>query len=221
MSETKTHIAVILDRSGSMESIASAMQNGLRSFLSEQKSVEGKCRVTIAQFDHEYELLHNDVSLRKISPSSLFLIPRGSTALYDAIGETLTSLDRSINRAPLSKKPDKVIVVIVTDGFENASMRWNKMQIRDLINKCQKNEWEFTFLGANQDAIMSGGDIGIHPRSSMTYAPTDVGIGSTWTSLGNATRNYRYGVAANLAYTQADRDAAVDLTPTSTTGSSN
>ncbi|MEV0150034.1 MULTISPECIES: hypothetical protein [unclassified Nonomuraea] len=95
------------------------------------------------------------------------------TALFDAIGTTLTTLDAQFDAMPDSDLPSEVTVVILTDGLENASMQWqSRRQIRNLIATLQDKGWTFVFLGADQDAFTAADDIGIGPDTTLSYSST-------------------------------------------------
>ena len=159
-------LVLVIDRSGSMEMIKADMQGGITSLLSEQAKLEGRCFVTLAQFDDEYEVLAERTPIAELEPYRL--IPRGSTALLDAIGRTIGSTKAWVDALPDSERP-RVLFVVVTDGFENASREWSRLQVMDSVKARISDGWDFTFLGANQDAIAEGATMGFDPGSSLTF----------------------------------------------------
>ncbi len=156
-----TEIVVILDRSGSMETIKSDMVGGLKKFIADQKKVKGKANFSLAQFDTEYEIIYDSVDIQDVN--DIDLIPRGRTALLDAIGKTL-------NRIYMQK----AICVIITDGLENSSEIYTKPEVVRLIKSRKKFGWEFIYLGANQDAIQEGGSLGIDFIYCNTFDSTNI-----------------------------------------------
>lgn len=159
-----TEIVVVLDRSGSMESIKNDMIGGLKQFIIEQKQVKGKANFTLVQFDTKYEIIYEGVNIQDVN--EINIVPRGGTALLDALGETI---EKIIKR--LINKPDrKVIFVVITDGLENSSTRFTKSVIVKNINHMsKKHKWKFIYLGANQDAIQEGSSLGINSINCSTF----------------------------------------------------
>jgi hypothetical protein len=182
--KSTTDIVVVLDRSGSMKKIAESTVSGFNEFINEHKNAEGDATITLAQFDDRYEMLYNCIPVKEVNDLVLgeTFIPRGTTALLDAIGRTINSVNST----------NDVIFVIITDGQENASVEYSKDDISKLIKeKEDKNEWKFIFLAANQDAIQTGNSIGIKSNMAMTYAATAAGAGSAFKSMSKNTRSYR------------------------------
>jgi uncharacterized protein YegL len=163
-----THLYFLLDRSGSMQSIKTDTEGGFAAFIDEQRKAPGECRVTLAQFDNEYDVVYNSVPLSDIPP--LRLQPRGSTALLDAMGRLVTSAGAELAKLPEDQRPGTVIVAIMTDGLENASQEWTHHAIKALVEQ-QTNDysWQFMYMGADQDAIEVGASIGVGAGSSVTY----------------------------------------------------
>lgn len=146
---------------------AEDMRGGLDAFFEENAKMEGKCLVDYYQFDGKIEHVHSGVPVGYVKA---VLEPRGSTALLDAVGKAVTELGSSFARKRDSERPGKVIVVIVTDGMENASTEWTRKAVRDLVREQEdKYNWEFIFLGANMDAVAEGGLLGIRPDRSLTF----------------------------------------------------
>lgn len=191
-----THISVVLDRSGSMQSIIDDTIGGFNKFLTDQKGVDGKATITLVQFDDQYEVLKNMEPLENVSNlTSETYVPRGSTALLDAIARTINRVEQKI--LELENKPDKVIFVIITDGQENASREFNKNNVFEMIRRCeQENKWQFVFMGANQDAITEAGSLGIRSSNSLTYGANSGGVQSAFRSLSTNMTSYR--VTASL-----------------------
>ena len=180
-----TYIAIVLDRSGSMESIAKETINGFNAFLKEQTNVKGNAKITLVQFDHEYQIVYEAIDIGKVpglNPENY--IPRGLTALLDAIGKTINSTREKINKMKEKVRPSKVIFVVITDGQENHSRHYNRNKIFKKIRKMEeKYGWEFVFLGANQDAIAEAAVLGIKANKSMTYAADSAGASEMFLDL--------------------------------------
>lgn len=165
-----TEIAFILDRSGSMQPHAEAAITGFNEFLRDQQQVEGLARITLVLFDDLYEVPVDNLPVSEVTclDQDSFR-PRGTTALLDAIGQTIRSFRKRIKDLPRKQRPDQVIFAIFTDGLENASRRYDWQEIADRIRKRQdKDGWEFLFLGANQDAIATAAQMNIHRQNAGT-----------------------------------------------------
>ncbi|MBF6332773.1 vWA domain-containing protein [Nocardia transvalensis] len=183
-----TLIAVLLDRSGSMQSIKSDTEGGFAAFLEQQREVPKRIEVTLAQFDTEYELVYANRPIAEVPP--LNLQPRGMTALYDAVGRLVTDIGSELAARPENARPGTVIVVVLTDGHENSSREWTHSAVKSLITQQQDvYSWNFLFLGANMDAVAIGSEMGFDPRQSITYAAAPGGVRGVFrAAAGNAAR---------------------------------
>ncbi|MCA9070793.1 MAG: VWA domain-containing protein [Planctomycetaceae bacterium] len=163
MRQYETDITMILDRSGSMGSIATETIEGFNRFLQEQRLLPGRACLTLVQFDDLYEVLYVARDLNSVPNLDYDTFqPRGATALLDAIGMSIRLATSRILIVPPQNRPQQVIFVILTDGLENASSRFERRLVFDMIrHQRQTNQWTFLFLGANQDAISEAGSIGI------------------------------------------------------------
>lgn len=159
----RTELVFILDMSGSMGPLKEDTIGGFNSMLKEQKEKDDPCTVTTILFDNEIELLHDRTDLRAVRKiSSKEYSPRGMTALYDAIGfgiEKAANAQKSLDKA---FQADNVLFVIMTDGLENASLKYSRKDIQKLIRKKKKKHgWQFMFLGAGIDAEDTAEELGI------------------------------------------------------------
>lgn len=206
----KADITMILDRSGSMASIALDTIGGVNTFLRDQKDVPGEALFTLAQFDDRYEIVHDAVPIARVEPlTEKTFVPRGSTALLDAIARTIDSAGKRIAAIPEGDRPDKVICVIVTDGQENASRTYTRSKVFDRIaHQRDVYKWEFVFLGANQDAIEEAGKLGIGAASSMSYTASAAGVAANYRSLSANLSSVRTGQTKHMAFSDEDRKKA-------------
>ncbi len=194
-----THIAVVVDRSGSMSGIRADMIGGLDEFFKSQAGLPGKCLVDYAQFDTEYELVFEDTD---VSEAKAQLDPRGGTALLDAIGITTANLGKKLADLPEDSRPGKVLVVVVTDGHENSSREYKKADIKKLVEKQESDfSWNFVFLGANMDAMDEGMQMGVTRGSTLTYDPNNIPVAMA--SVSAYATNYRSNGSA--AFSDEDR----------------
>lgn len=207
-----TLIAVLLDRSGSMQTIKSDTEGGLAAFFAEQREVDKTVRVTLAQFDTEYECVYSDIALEDVPPP--VLRPRGRTALYDAIGKLITDIGSELAGRPEDERPGTVIVVILTDGHENASQEWTHAAVRSLIEQQQNvYNWDFLFLGANMDAVEIGSGLGFAPQQSITYGAAPAGVAGVFRAAGAYSRRLQApaesaGSARTAGFTEEERRGA-------------
>ena len=164
-----TDITMVVDRSGSMESIKSDAEGGINSFIDQQKQEPGEALLTLVQFDTEYEFVHSGVPVKQIP--AFTLVPRGSTALLDAVGRAINETGARLAAMAESQRPALVVFVIVTDGAENSSREFTRDQIRTMVEHQQSAyKWQFTFLAANQDAFAAGGSMGIAQDGIAAYS---------------------------------------------------
>lgn len=185
MKNNLTEMVFILDRSGSMYSLTDDTIDGYNSLLSKQRKEEGEAFVTTVLFDHKYELLHNHVDIKDIQPlTEKEYFARGCTALYDAVGRTINDIGNRLSNTPEEERPEKVVVVIVTDGFENSSCEFDKETVKNMIEHQQdKYSWVFMFLGANMDAEKEASDLGIKKGYSKTYTASKAGTTSVYSAV--------------------------------------
>lgn len=217
-----THIAAVLDRSGSMASVKESIIAGFNSFLADQCKDRAEDTLTLVQFDDHIDRLQTFTPLRKVTPlTDQTYLPRGSTRLLDAIGQTIKTVQDEIAKLGKGKAPDKVLVAIITDGQENASQEYRRDDISQLISTLSASGWRFTFIGSNQDAILSATNIGvpqqIASRSAQTYHHSATGVTVAFQNFSRGTMRMKAGPqGAQFAYTAAEQAAAMapDLTAT-------
>jgi hypothetical protein len=185
---------MLVDRSGSMDAIRDDAQGGLNRFLGDQRSVEGTCHFALAQFDTEYELLYDFGPIA--DAPGYTLTPRGQTALLDAIGTLIIYMIHKCAKVEV----DKVIMVIQTDGQENASKVWNIKALQTLIAAQQELGWEFIFLGQGLDVAEQGEKLGM---SSVGYGKRR--IGETYSVMSMNTTATRSGEREEVDFTEEQR----------------
>lgn len=174
------HVALVLDASGSMESIRSSTIESLKKFFDGLRSEDDKTLLDVWQFNSEVMHLVDSADLNNGAPQTLEeYTTDGCTALYDAICTGIDELGRKFATMPEPERPDGVVFAILTDGFENASCSFTHKDVRDKItHQSSKYNWQFRFLAANQDAISTGGHFGLDADSCETFEATEAGINS-------------------------------------------
>jgi uncharacterized protein YegL len=207
-----TLLAVLVDRSGSMSSCRTDMEGGLNTLVEEQRNLPGTLDLAIAQFDTVFDVVRPmgrlDVAYR------YELVPRGATALLDAMGKYITDIGGQLASKSDDERPAKVVMVIVTDGLENSSKEWGRDAVKELVTK-QRDQWawEFIFLGANMDAVAEGASLGVSTASSMTFDANDpVAVAGSYAAVSSNLSGYRSGLVNSTAFSEEDRDKAMGKT---------
>ncbi len=174
-------VIFLLDRSGSMQGSEKDTIGGYNGYLEKQRKNKHQTYITTVLFDDNYELLidREDVkNVKNLTPKEYYV--RGCTALFDAIGKTITTIENKV-------KDNKVLFVITTDGLENASVEYNKEQIKKLITK--HSNWEFLYIGANIDSFAEGESLGIKTNNISNYRKTKQGTAKLFSAI-NAASEY-------------------------------
>lgn len=189
-----TEIICIIDRSGSMASIRNDAIGGFNTFLKEQQKIKtDQCLFTYAQFDDEYELVHDCKPIEDIPPlDENTFVPRASTALLDAMGKTIASVGERLAKTDEDKRPSIIIVMILTDGQENCSREYTKQRINEMV-KTQREQfkWEFIFLAANQDAIAEAHSYGIQAKNAANFSADAAGTQDICDNASKGISTYR------------------------------
>ena len=201
-----TKIYIILDRSGSMDICKNDTIGGFNSFIKTQKNItEDNANISLYQFDNHYDVVYENKNIQDVPLlTNKTFIPRGGTALLDAIGKT-------INNIGSKKDNESIIVVILTDGEENSSKEYTKSHINDLIKNKRELGWEFVFIGANQDAIKEAQKIGIDADAAMDFCQNGKGVSNAFDSLSVAIKRtrstpYKKRKENKLHFTQEERE---------------
>lgn len=187
------HIVVLLDASGSMLPVANATIAACNKFFEEQAQADGHATFTLALFNTARKVLFYHEPLprdgRRLLTESIYR-PTGSTALLDAIGETIAEAS-ILPASAAAARPSRVSFVMITDGCENASRKYTREAVFELIGQKQEKEgWQFLFLGANQDAIQSGAALGVAPGGSLSVSHIASGITSAFHSAEALVQSY-------------------------------
>lgn len=184
----------LIDRSGSMYGSEKDTMGGFNSFIEKERKKEFNTTVTTILFDHEYEILYKRTPITDVKElTSEEYYVRGSTALLDAIGKTITTLDKEID--------NKVLFVIMTDGMENSSIEFSKTQVSNMI---KNHDWEFIFIGADIDSYAEAGHIGIKRTHVANYEKSSRGVERAFLSMERATDCLRFNRKLNDAKWKRD-----------------
>lgn len=213
-----TDITVLVDRSGSMQSIKGAMEEGFNAFITQHKETPST-RLTLVEFDNPgYQSnwshatqagsnldLHVVYTARPISEvPPLQLIPRGGTPLLDALAKTIEATGVRLREMPAATRPAGVLFVIITDGEENASLQYTR---KDVLTRIQHQEgayqWSFVYLGANQDALHEAVSMGINPQTAITYAAKPGSTLNVWKGMTSNTAAYTASISRGVGTAQS------------------
>lgn len=222
MKQDTVEAILVIDRSGSMQSIKKGTIDGINEFLESMRTNGLITKITLVQFDDKYDVLVNgtDASMVQNLTEQTF-IPRGMTALHDAIGKTINTVGERLRNTPESERPSKVMFAIFTDGQENASNEFNGDAIKKMITHQQdKYSWNFVFVGANQDSILTAQSMGISAGSAINYSNSNLGVNNVARGVTEYAKsfyagdsNVRFSASARLDAMATDN---VTITPTIT-----
>jgi uncharacterized protein YegL len=199
MKTNLTELVFILDRSGSMGGLESDTIGGFNAMLEKQQAVPGEARITTVLFDDKYELLHDRLDLQAVTPiTGADYFVRGSTALLDAIGKTISKAGNAQKQSKPEYRADKVLFVITTDGMENASREYSYEKVKRQIER-QKSKygWEFIFLGANIDAVDVANRFGIDRSRAQNFHSDSAGVELHYRVVSQAVTSFREAPAGS------------------------
>lgn len=214
-----THIYFLLDRSGSMSSMADDVIGGFNTFLREQQADGDDARMTVIQFDSAgpFEVIADGAPIPSIPPLTPYTFePRGSTPLLDATARTiLHAAARQARRAERKAETESVLVVTFTDGFENASRAFGKHDVLELVEAKKQVGWTFAFLGAGLETYAEADRVGVAVGSTQAFSPDAQGAQEAFASLSRSThalrdKRRRGEVEADQSF-WLDKNAEADL----------
>lgn len=192
MKEKKSELIFIIDKSGSMSGLEKDTIGGFNSLIRNQKKEKGQAIVSLILFDDSIEYLYERVDLEKVEElSEKEYVPCGCTALLDAIGNSINKINNIRKEKSNKEIIDNTLVVITTDGLENASREYNYKMIKNIINKKKEEKWEFLFLGANIDSEEVASSIGIDKERSVNYNCDEEGIKLNYQCINEAVSTMR------------------------------
>lgn len=200
MNKSLTHLAFIIDASGSMQPLRDDTIGGFNRILGEQRKASGKSDVTLVTFNTGTREVFTAVDAKHVKDlSHESYAPDGGTALLDAIGMTIDRLGALFAKTPEAKRPGKVCIVIITDGEENSSREYKLAQIRTMVERQrEKYNWEFVYVGANVDAFSEAGSMGINTSNAYNYTSSSVGTQAVYGAMSSSLRSYSGGSSAQV-----------------------
>ncbi len=171
--EKKLDVVFLLDKSGSMGGSEEATISSFNEYLEREKKNSYPTTITTVLFNDTYHTLYREREIKKVQSLTLedYMVG-GCTALYDALGNTIHSMEKS----------KKALFIIITDGYENSSKEYTKEKIRNLIQK--HSNWEFIYIGADIDSYATGGEIGIKKDNIANYCKTEEGTSRLFQAVG-------------------------------------
>ena len=206
-SQETTEIICILDRSTSIRTsgLIEKTIEGFNSFIADQKKLPGKAKLTLCLFDggtgygntgapgETYEIRHNGIDVKDVPElNKETFVPKGMTAMWDAIGATIDSVSTRLSKISAEEKPDKVVILVMTDGQENSSKEYNQSSVQSLIKKHKENDqWAFIFIGANIDVMATGGSMGVTMGNTRGYSGTSAGVSMAFATMSSSVKSFR------------------------------
>jgi Mg-chelatase subunit ChlD len=208
MNTTNLHIYFVLDRSGSMESMANDVVGGFNGFLAAQQSDGPDALMTLVQFDSNdpHEVLADAVLIANVPPLTReSFVPRGGTPLYDAMGHAITDATIRIEQRRSAREPDEsILFVTFTDGEENRSVEYRREQLFDLVKKHEQEGWTFAYLGANQDAYAESGRVGFSASSTQNFKGDAQGSREAFANLSLSVSSRRSKMRSGESFDHTD-----------------
>jgi hypothetical protein len=215
----RPHFYILLDRSGSMESMRADVVGGFNQLIAEQQADGPDARITLVQFDSQdpQEVLIDGRRITQARPlSHSTFVPRGGTPLLDATGRLIARASvRQQERKVLGKRAEAITLLTITDGEENQSREYGRKDIVRLVNEKETAGWTFAFLGAGLDAYAEAGGMGYDDRSVQSFMPDGAGAQLAFQNVSQAMVNRRAKLRAGAAFDAADfyegqKDAEAD-----------
>lgn len=202
MNTNLTQIAFILDRSGSMDSMAKEAIGGFNSFLADQQKEEGEARFSLILFDHEYTPMVENRPIGEVEPlNEKSYEPRGMTALLDAMGRTIDDLGKQLADMPEVERPGTVIVVTLTDGLENSSHDYSYEKLGKMIEyQREAYKWEFLFLGADITSTEQSKNFSMKDDERIQYARVSEGMSYSSKHISKRRREERAKIKKKIGF---------------------
>jgi len=187
-----THVTFVLDSSGSMTAIEDDTKGGFNAFLRDQQDEKGEATVTLYDFNTDVKRVYQAYPIEDAPElTDDNYTPGGQTALHDAIYTAVTETADRLNELGTTERPENVVVVILTDGKENASETHPERVREQVTIRQEEHGWEFLFIGANQDAALTADQMGIDRDRSLNMSHTGEGTKAAYESTSDRVRELR------------------------------
>lgn len=195
--KNKTKLVVIVDRSGSMASTKTDMEGGFKTFIEEQAKQPGSCLVSLYQFNDAVQTVFENVDIQHAQARSINIAPTGNTALLDAVGFAMDRVGGQLKALPEDERPGAVIIMVITDGQENASREHTYASVQAKIREQHElYKWQFVYLGSDLSTHAEAAKMGI--RAAGMYKGDALGINQMYTSSSKGVSNYRSAVRSEV-----------------------
>jgi hypothetical protein len=192
------HVEIILDRSGSMASLVTDTVGGINEFVKEQPK---GTTFTLTQFDYgtkvELDRTYTSARKKEAKITASQYQPRGLTPLLDAVGTTI----ERVLAEPFTKK-DRVTILVITDGYENASRDFTREKVKELVGQAKEKGFQVVFMGADIDAYGEAGSIGIGSDQTMSFAGASTG--AAYSSMARSVNIYNTGMSDSVMAEDVD-----------------
>ena len=202
MNNNLIQIVFVIDKSGSMAWLANETVSGFNSFIEKYKQEDTETILTTALFDDYCFFLHDSMDLKEVLPLTVSTYKgagMGCTALYDAVGFTIDRVGERLVGMREEDRPHKVLFVVTTDGFENASRNYTQSRVKEMIeHQKSKYSWEFIFLGANIDSEATADSIGIGASNAVNFSFAPQGVDDVYRSVYTVASCITKGVDASV-----------------------
>jgi hypothetical protein len=202
-----------------MSSIRADMIGGFNAFIKTQSDANiGDCRVFAYQFDTEYSTIFENLAINKVpSLTEETYQPRGGTALYNSLGKTIVDIGAKLAALPESERPEKVLIVTITDGEDNSilsnfkdAVQYTATKVKEMVKHQTENyKWDFAYIGANQDAWAVGSSMGV--TNNLNYVADSAGTAYAFDNLTKSTLSYR-SAGPSRAFAFTPDTSAVEVT---------
>jgi hypothetical protein len=213
MRQNFTSINILLDRSGSMQKVSDDTIGGLNTFLNEQRKVKGDAVVSLATFASDYTLIHDFAPLDQVGDiSNKTYKTAGFTALLDSIGKMVNGVGAKLAAINEADRPSQVLFVIISDGEENRSKEFTRAKIFEMIShQRDKYNWNFVYIGCNQDQIQEATNLGIAAQNAVIYDQTKGGTKRLFRSISENAKSYRISGAGQNSFFDQGNAAPTDI----------
>ncbi len=212
----RLYCALVLDESGSMSALRQATIDGANAWLADQRRDGPEDLLTLVMFDNppdatkpKVRVKVDGVALRDVRDLRLEdYNPDGGTPLFDAIGTTISRIEADPRSADRS-----VVLLVMTDGQENASEEYDRAAIAAKIEQKERDGWTIMYLGANQDAKQFAEQACLDANFAVTYSPTPAGTATAYHASSASVSGLRAGASRRVAAASLHEASATGEVP--------